>query len=68
MQTSKPWYASKTIWGSIVAVLAIGASAIGFDLGEGDRERLVDAILQLIAGGGAVLAVFGRVVATDMID
>ena len=64
----KPWYASKTIWGGVVAVLAMLASAMGFHLAEGEQGRLVEAILQIVGAGGALLAVFGRVVATEMIE
>lgn len=68
MLNVKPWYRSKSIWGGVVAVLAVGASALGFDVDDRARADLVEVILQLIGTGGALLAVFGRVVATDLIE
>lgn len=68
MQNLKPWYRSKTIWGGIVAVLAVFANALGFDLDDTARAEVVESILQLLTGGGALVAVFGRVVASDLIE
>ena len=68
MLDSKPWYRSKSIWGGIVAVLAVLATGLGFELDGAAQADLVEAILQLVGVGGALLAVFGRVVATDLIE
>ena len=48
----------KTIIGALVALIASVATAAGLDIG--DQEGLVNGI---IAIGGAILAIYGRVVA-----
>ena len=68
MIAQKKWYHSKAVWGGIVAVAAVGASAIGFDVDAAAREHTVDAILQLVTAAGALMAIFGRIVATDLIE
>jgi hypothetical protein len=47
---------SKGVWGSIVAVIATIAGLLGFDSGAVSTE--------LLAIGGAALALYGRLVAT----
>ena len=68
MNDFKPWYASRTIWGSIVALLAAVASAFGVEIDQQLQTSFVETALQLVAVGGSVLAVFGRISATTMID
>ncbi len=68
MTGSKPWYTSKTIWGSLVAMLAGIGSAFGFDLGGQIQADLVDGILKIIATAGSLLAIYGRFAATRPID
>ena len=68
MIEQKKWYHSKAVWGGIVAVAAVGAGAIGFDFDAEARAETVDAILQLVAAGGALMAIFGRIVATELIE
>jgi hypothetical protein len=53
----------KTIIGATIALVASVATTIGIDIG--DQEGLVNGI---IAIGGAVIAIYGRVVATKKID
>ncbi len=68
MTGSKPWYTSKTIWGSLVAMVAGIGSALGFDLGAQIQADLVDGILKIIATAGSLLAIYGRFAATRPID
>ena len=67
MNDFKPWYASKTIWGAIVSIVAALASALGMEIDGGLQMELVDAILALAAAVGGVIALIGRIVATDYI-
>ena len=64
---SKAWWQSKTIWGSIISVIALGLNSFGFTLGTDDQQMLVDTILQLVTAGGAGLAIYGRVKASKSI-
>jgi len=68
MTNSKPWYTSKTIWGSLIAMMAGIASAFGFDLDGQSQAGLVDGILMLISAAGSLLAVYGRFAATRPIE
>lgn len=68
MHHLKPWYRSKTVWGAVVAVLAAVASLLGFDVDDAAQATLVDSLLQAAGAAGALFALFGRIVATDMIE
>ena len=60
MNNSKPWYTSKTIWGSLIAMFAGVGSAFGLDIDAGLQAGLVDGILKVIAAAGSLLAIYGR--------
>jgi endonuclease YncB( thermonuclease family) len=65
---TKPWYASKGVWGGVVAVIAGALGLLGYTFGIEEQERLVEGILQLIAVVGGALGLYGRVVATKPIS
>ncbi len=68
MDQTKPWYASKAVWGGLVAVAAPVASyALHVTIGAGDQATLVDALAGIGSGVGGLLAVYGRVTATRAI-
>lgn len=60
----KPWYKSKTIWGSIVAVLALIAGAFGYSVGPEAQEEIVTALIGIVGGG---FAIYGRIKAVDRV-
>lgn len=62
--TEKPWYTSKTIWGSIVAIAALVAGAFGYSVGTEAQGEIVTAIIGIIGGA---LAIYGRVKAVDKV-
>ena len=68
MNDFKPWYASRTIWGSIIALLAAVASAFEVEIDQQMQTTFIESVLQLVAIGGSMLAVFGRMTATTQID
>lgn len=61
MTESKPWWASKTVWGGLIAVLASLAAAFGFDIGPADQEAIVASVVSIAGAVGGLLAVYGRV-------
>ncbi len=67
MEIFKPWYLSRTIWASAVAVVATLAGALGFPVDSTDLSALPDAVLQAIAAVAGVLAILGRISARDRI-
>ena len=68
MTDSKPWFLSKSIWASLVAILAAVASAIGIEIDSAARTELTDAAFQLVTIGASLAALFGRLVATSRIE
>ncbi len=53
----KPWYKSKTIWGSIVAVIALIAGMFGYQVDAASQQEIVTAMVG-VAGG--IFAIWGR--------
>lgn len=64
MEVFKPWYLSRTIWASAIAVVATLASAIGFPLDATDVAALPDAVHQAVAAVAGVVAILGRLSAS----
>lgn len=67
MDSTKPWYLSRTIWASLVTVLMAAAGLIGVPVGGIDDQALTDAILQAATAISGLVAIFGRLSATDKI-
>lgn len=63
MTDNKPWYMSKTLWGAAVAMLSSLGGLAGLHLTGTDQTTLVDAAMQIVSAGGALLAIFGRLAA-----
>ena len=63
----KPWYLSRTIWASIVAVLTGLAGLTGFPLDGLDNQALVDHLLQSAGAISGVIAIIGRLSAKHRI-
>jgi hypothetical protein len=63
----KPWYASKAVWGSVVAIGAGAAAIFHYDIGADTQVALVDWLIG--AGGlvGGAIALYGRIKATHKI-
>ncbi|MFD0915857.1 hypothetical protein ACFQ14_05505 [Pseudahrensia aquimaris] len=68
MSDSKPWYFSKTIWASLIAVAASIGSAFGIDIDDQSREEITNIVLQAVMVAGSIFAIFGRFVANTRID
>ena len=68
MYQEKSWMESTTIWGAIVAVVASLLSAFGVTIHIGAENELPDAVLQLIGAIGGLVAIYGRLAATDLIS
>ena len=68
MTETKTWYESRTIWGALITVAASLASGLGFSIDPSSQADLTDAILQLVALTGAMVALFGRLAATRIIE
>jgi len=68
MVEEKKWFESKTIWGALVAVAASVAGGFGFSINEASQLELTNAVVQLVAAMGAMVALYGRLNATQVIS
>ncbi|MBB6260306.1 hypothetical protein FHS77_000830 [Paenochrobactrum gallinarii] len=68
MIENKPWYLSRTIWGSMVALLYPAGNLLGIPIGVVEQATLVDALMQLAAAGAGIFAIIGRMKATSRIS
>lgn len=67
MSDGKPWYLSKTVWGALVAILASMLQLSGFQLDLADQGQLTDGLVALAGSLGALVALYGRLVASHVI-
>ena len=67
-QLAAAWYTSKTIWGSLIAMIAGVGGAFGLDLDPQTQAGLVDGVLKIVSAAGSLLAIYGRFSATQPID
>ncbi|QDP59291.1 MAG: hypothetical protein Tp136SUR676911_30 [Prokaryotic dsDNA virus sp.] len=68
MKDSKKWYQSKSVWGGIVALLAVLLGAFGYSITGDDQSLLIDS-LSIIGGAvGSLVAIYGRVKASKRVS
>ena len=67
MVDEKPWYESRTIWGSLIAVAAALSAAMGITIDGATQAELASVVVQITGAAGSLLAIYGRLVATDII-
>lgn len=67
MYDNKPWYASKTIIGGIIALIAGAAGALGVAISPEDQEMIIQGVLAVGSAIGGLLAIYGRIRATGRI-
>ncbi|WP_163269002.1 hypothetical protein [Chelativorans alearense] len=68
MNETKPWYLSRTIWASVVTVVAGTGGLLGMPVEEVDNQALVETLLQAITAISGLLAIFGRLAADRRIN
>lgn len=68
MNDTKPWYMSRTIWATLVSVAASVGALLGVDADEAIQETLTDVLLQVVATGAGITAIFGRLSAREIIN
>lgn len=61
MNGTKPWWQSKTVWGSIIALLAGIATFAGLKLDASLQDQLADLITGAANVAGGLIAWYGRV-------
>ena len=60
MSGNKPWYASRTVWGALVAIACALTGLWGFEVSPQDQERAVEMIVQGAGAIGGLVALVGR--------
>jgi hypothetical protein len=68
---TKPWYASKGVWGGIVTIAAVLAGIAGIEIDAKTQALIVDQgvgiATALVALAGSILSIWGRVKAVKAI-
>jgi CDP-diglyceride synthetase len=67
MSDVKSLFASKTVWGAVIAILAGALSLFGYQLDAGDQAELINIASGIAATAGGLIAIFGRIVASKRI-
>lgn len=67
MEESKSWYASKAVWGGIVAVGAGVAGVFGYTMTPADQEQIVLAVTGIAGIVGGLVSIWGRMKATKAV-
>ena len=67
MDNIKGVLSSKGVWGGLIVVLSALLGMFGYTIGLEDQQALVDAVSQLGAMVGGLLAIYGRITATKRI-
>ena len=68
MIEEKKWYMSKTIWGSLLAVAAALGATAGVTIDTAEQVELSEAIVSFFGAVGALIAIYGRLTATQIIS
>lgn len=63
MEESKPFWKSKTVWGSVIAIAAGILDVFGVHVSAELQGETVDLVLKGLELGGAGVALYGRFVA-----
>ncbi len=67
MNGKKPWYASKTVLASLVAVGSMLLSAFGYQVDDGAQVAMTEVLLQTVGVVASLFAIVGRLSATKQI-
>jgi hypothetical protein len=67
MTESKSIFASKTVWGALVAIAAQLLLIAGFTVTPQAQSVAVDVLTQMVGVGGTMFALWGRLVASHKI-
>ncbi len=67
MNNFKGMLSSKGVWGGLIVVLSALLGMFGYTIGLEDQQALTDAVSQIGAIAGGLLAIYGRITATKRI-
>lgn len=67
-QFGAAWCDAKTIWGAILSIGAAMAGTVGLEIDAATQAELVDTLVHLTGALGALIAIYGRLTATEIIS
>lgn len=68
MVEEKQWYQSKTVWGALLSITASLVGALGISIDTTAQSDIADAMIQFVGAVGAMIAIYGRLSATEIIS
>ena len=72
MKTLKHWYASKAVWGTVIAFVALVLQSIGIEVSANEQSEIVKWLastgISLTQLTGILMALYGRIVAQHKIS
>lgn len=66
MSETKAWYASKTVWSTLIMLAAVGLRSAGIDIGPFEEE-LTNMALTIVTVVAGAVGLWGRITATSLI-
>jgi 2-methylisocitrate lyase-like PEP mutase family enzyme len=68
MEETKSIFASKTVWGGLIVIVAAVAGFFGYTISGEDQTSLIGLIDNAVLIFGGILAIWGRVTASKRIE
>lgn len=66
MTDTKAWWASKTVWATLIMLAGVSLRSIGIDIGPFEGE-ITDTALTVVTVLAGALGLWGRITATSLI-
>ena len=66
MSETKAWWASKTVWATLIMLAGVGLRSIGIDIGPFEGE-ITDTALTIVTVLAGAVGLWGRITATSLI-
>ena len=57
-EDDKKWYLSRSVIGSVIAIMALIAGAFGYEVDAAGQEQIIVAVIGV---GGGIAAIYGRI-------
>jgi hypothetical protein len=67
MDSMKPWYYSRTVWGALIAVSAPMLQLMGLPISPQIQPELADGLVTFVGAVGGLVALYGRLFATSQL-
>jgi hypothetical protein len=64
LNDTKSIFASRGVWGALIAVLAAGGGLLGYTITPDQQVQVVESVALIASGIGGLVALWGRISAT----